>query len=103
MTCARHLTWLKYVRELNGGKGNGKTFLELVDKQMKERVVSNEYKKLLSMYTIMPKTPTDDKGDYMETSIGNVMRRVVEAFSSFCYNMKFEEMMCRDGVLKSCT
>ena len=92
---------VKVRSELNGGKGNGKTFLELVDKQMKERVVSNEYKKLLEYVYDYAKTPTDDKGDYMETSTGNVMRRVVEAFSSFCYNMKFEEMMCRDGVLKA--
>lgn len=93
---------VKVRSELNGGKSSGgKKFLEIVDKQMKEQSVSNEYKKLLEYVYDYAKTPTDDKGDYMETSIGNVMRRVMEAFSSFCYNMKFEEMMCRDGILKA--
>ena len=88
--------------ELNEGKSSGgKKFLEIVDKQVKEQSVSNEYKKLLEYVYDYAKTPADDKGDYMETGIGNVMRRVMEAFSSFCYNMKFEEMMCRDGILKA--
>lgn len=94
---------VKIRSELNGGKGNrtDKKFLELVDKQMTEREISNEYKKLLEYVYDYAKNPTDDKGEYMETSIGNVMRRVLEAFSSFCYNMKFEEMMCREGILKT--
>ena len=94
---------VKIRSELNGGKGNrsDKKFLELVDKQMKEREISNEYKKLLEYVYDYAKSPTDDKGEYVETSIGNVMRRVLEAFSSFCYNMKFEEMMCREGILKT--
>lgn len=47
------------------------------------------------------KNPTDDEDEHVETGIGNAMRRVIEAFSSFCYNMSFEEMMCREGVLSA--
>lgn len=92
---------VKVRSELNNGKGAKKKFLELVDKQMKEREVSNEYKKLLEYVYDYAKNPTNDEEEYVETGIGNVMRRVVEAFSSFCYNMKFEEMLCREGVLKA--
>lgn len=92
---------VKIRSELNGGKRADRKFLELVDKQMKEREISNEYKILLEYVYDYAKNPTDDKGEYVETSIGNVMRRVLEAFSSFCYNMKFEEMMCREGILKT--
>lgn len=87
--------------ELNNGKHGEKKFLELVDKQMKERKVSNEYKKLLMYVYDYAKNPTDSEKESVETSIGNVMRRVVEAFSSFCYNMEFERMMCHEGVLKA--
>lgn len=89
--------------ELNGGKRERgeKLFLELVDKQLKERTVSNEYKKMLEYVYEYAKKPANDADEHVETGIGNVMRRVVEAFSSFCYNMPFEEMMCRDNILKA--
>lgn len=93
---------VKIRSELNSGKSTGKKFLELVDKHMEEREISNEYKKLLVyVYDYAKRTADDDEKEYMETSIGNVMRRVAEAFSSFCYNMKFEEMMCHEGILKT--
>lgn len=87
--------------ELNNGRRGEKKFLELADKQMKEREVSNEYKKLLEYVYDYAKNPTDNEKESVETGIGNVMRRVAEAFSSFCYNMKFEEMMCREGILSA--
>ena len=68
---------------------------------MKERTVTNEYKKLLEYVYEYAKKPANDADEHIETGIGNVMRRVVEAFSSFCYNMPFEEMMCRDVILKA--
>lgn len=92
---------VKVRSELNGGKRDRVKFLELVDKQMKKREVSNEYKKLLEYVYNYAKNQTDSEDEYVDTGIGNVMRRVLEAFSSFCYNMKFEEMMCREGVLNS--
>ena len=37
--------------------------------------------------------------DVMEMSIGNIMRRMMEAFSSFCYNEPFEKMAREENVL----
>ena len=89
--------------ELKGGKRNSsdRTFLELVNKQLKPRKGNNEYKKLLESVYDYAKNPIDDEDEYVETSIGNTMRRLIEAFSSFCYNKSFEEMMCREGVLNA--
>lgn len=92
---------IKVRSELNGGKGGGKQYLELVDKQMKPREGDNEYKKLLVYVYEYAKNANGKEDDQVESSIGNVMRKVVEAFSSFCYNMSFEEMMCREGILKA--
>jgi energy-coupling factor transporter ATP-binding protein EcfA2 len=92
---------VKVRSELNGGSQRNKCFLELVDRQLKRRKVSSEYKKLLEYVYEYAKNPTDDEDEHVETGIGNAMRRVIEAFSSFCYNMSFEEMMCREGVLSA--
>ena len=92
---------VKIYSELNNGKGGQKHFFELSNKQISERKVSNEYKRLLeSVYKYaMGRTSEDD--EYFESSIGNVMRRLIEAFASFCYNKNFEELMCHEGVMKS--
>lgn len=92
---------VKIRSELNNGKNGGNKFLELVNQQIRDRQVSNEYKRLLEYVYNYAKNPIDDELECIETGIGNVMRRLVEAFSSFCYNMKFEEMMCREGILKA--
>ena len=77
------------------------SFLELISKQVQKRTVSNEYKKLLEYVYEYAKKPINDEEEHLETGIGNVMRRVAEAFSSFCYNMSFEKMMCNDSILKT--
>ena len=41
--------------------------------------------------------------DLLDLGIGNIMRRVLEAFSSFCYNTGFLEMLQIPGVLNSIT
>ena len=92
---------VKIRSELNGGKNGKKKFLELIDKQLKDREVSNEYKKLLENVYYYAKDSASNVDDSVDIGIGNVMRRVLEAFSSFCYNMSFEEMMCREGVLNA--
>lgn len=92
---------VKVRSELNNGGRAKKKFLELVNKKIEEREVSNEYKKLLEHVYKYAKNSTKEEEEHIEIGIGNIMRRVIEAFSSFCYNMKFEEMMCRDGVLKA--
>lgn len=92
---------VKVRSELNNGKGTGEYFFELVNKQIKGRKISNEYKDLLEYVYNYAKNPTDYEDEHVETGIGNVMRRVIEAFASFSYNMSFEEMMCREGILKA--
>jgi len=94
---------VKIHSEMNGGRRDKKKFLELVDKQLKDREVSSEYKKLLEYVYSYAKNSNDNEDEYTDIGIGNAMRRVLEAFSSFCYNMCFEEMMCREGVLNAIT
>lgn len=84
----------------NGGKGD-KSYLELVDKQLKPRQGDNEYKKLLVYVYEYAKNANGNEDEQVESSIGNVMRRVVEAFSSFCYNKGFEQMMCDEEILNA--
>lgn len=73
--------------------------LELVDKQVVERGIfqknRNEYKKIMDeVFDIANKS----NGDYM--SIGNKMRRMEEAYSSFICNKKFETLLHDDEFLK---
>lgn len=92
---------IKVRSELNGGQRNDSTFLELVDKQLTRRSISSEYKRLLEAVYEYAKKANKDECNQEDSSIGNIMRRVLEAFSSFCYNTKFEVMMCREGVLNA--
>ncbi len=91
---------IKLRSDLHGGNGKDKTYQELIDKQLTERRISSEYKRLLESVYAYAKN-NDNEDDQEDSSIGNIMRRVVEAFSSFCYNMSFEEMMCREGILNA--
>lgn len=75
-----------------------KHFLELADNHISEQMIQNEYMKLLHQtydYALGTTTEQDD------TTIGNVMRRMLEAFSSFCYNKGFEEMLRMPSLLSS--
>lgn len=93
---------VKIRSEFRGGQYGGKDFLELNNKQLMEQKVQNEYWKLLHrVYEYAMKQGEDDHDEILEMSIGNIMRRLLEAFSSFCYNTGFESMMCQEGVLKS--
>lgn len=91
---------VKIYSELNNGKNGQKKFFELSNKQINDRVVSNEYKKLLESVYKYAVGRTSEEDEYLEASIGNMMRRLIEAFASFCYNKSFEEMMCHEGILK---
>lgn len=91
---------VKIYSELNNGRNGQKKFFELSNKQINDRVVSNEYKKLLESVYKYAVGRTSEEDEYLETSIGNMMRRLIEAFASFCYNKSFEEMMCHEGILK---
>lgn len=83
------------------GKGE-KMFLELENKKLKEHSARNEYQKLLKhVYEYASSECPDDSDETLETSIGNIMRRMLEAFSSFCYNSSFELMMRKEEVLSN--
>lgn len=88
---------LKKVKEKKGEN----YFLELVNKQTKKLKVSNEYKRLLERMYDYAKSTDADRDEHTDFGIGNTMRRVMEAFASFCYNTSFEQMLCREGVLKN--
>ena len=73
------------------------SFTELVNKRLKSKPLQNEYKELLEY--IYSYADNGDIDDASEMSIGNIMRRALEAFSSFCYNITFEKMLRKDDVL----
>lgn len=91
---------VKIRSDIKGGLGGEKKFFELENKKVKEQTVRNEYQKLLKhVYEYANNRGSDDMDDTSEMSIGNIMRRLMEAFASFCYNTGFEKMMCNAGVL----
>jgi len=79
-----------------------KKFLELENKGIKEHSVRNEYQKLLRhVYEYANCTCPDDLDETSEIGIGNIIRRMLEAFSSFCYNESFETMMRMEGLISN--
>lgn len=91
---------VKIRSDIKGGLGGEKKFFELENKKIKEQTVRNEYQKLLKhVYEYANNRGPDDMDDASEMSIGNIMRRLMEAFASFCYNTGFEKMMCNPGIL----
>lgn len=91
---------VKIRRDLQNGYGE-KQFLELENKNIKEQLIKNEYQKLLThVYEYASCDSSEDK-ETMEMSIGNIMRRMLEAFASFCYNKSFELMMRTEGLLNN--
>jgi len=91
---------VKIRSDIKGGLDGKKKFFELENKKVKEQTVRNEYQKLLKhVYEYANNCGPDDMDDTSEMSIGNIMRRLMEAFASFCYNTGFEKMMCNPGIL----
>jgi len=85
----------------NAKEGN-KSFMELANNNLVVKTVQNEYKKLLEfVYSYAVNTDENDPDDRQEMGIGNIMRRMLEAFSSFCYNTSFEKMLRKEDVLAS--
>ena len=77
-----------------------KSFMELVNRNMEEKRAQNEYKKLLDQVYVYAADDREKEYDaVLELSIGNIMRRMMEAFSSFCYNESFEKMVRKEDVL----
>lgn len=75
-------------------KEKNSDFFEIENKHIRERNVENEYKKLMAcVYEYANCSQLENPDDIMEVSIGNIMRRMLEAFSSFCYNRSPDKMM----------
>lgn len=91
---------VKIRNEVIAGKDRDRSFMELVNNKLEVKYVQNEYKKLLeNVFAYAADTGTDDPDEKLEMSIGNTMRRMMEAFSSFCYNDTFEKMVRRENIL----
>lgn len=84
-------------------KSNKKAFLELENKHLGGKVKDGEYWKLLHHVYEYALTNAEDESpdpdDAMEIGIGNIMRRMMEAFSSFCYARTFEDMLRMDELI----
>lgn len=84
------------------GKRGDKSFMELTHSRLEVKQKRNEYQKLLQhVYDYATDTGTDDPDETQEISIGNIMRRLMEAFASFNYNDTFEKMWRKEDVLAS--
>lgn len=91
---------VKIRNEVIAGKNSDRSFMELRNNKLEVKSVRNEYKKLLdSVYAYASNSETNDPDETLEISIGNIMRRLLEAFSSFCYNDSFEKMLRKDDIL----
>ena len=77
-----------------------KSYQELENKTLISHDVKNEYQKLLThVYEYAKSDHPEELDEKSDLGIGNIMRRMMEAFSSFCYNKPFEAMMRTEGVL----
>ncbi len=91
---------VKIRNEVVSGKGSDPSFMELVNNNLSVKYIRNEYKKLIEhVFAYAISTGVDDPDETQEMSIGNVMRRMMEAFSSFCFNNTFEKMVRKEDVL----
>lgn len=91
---------VKIRNEVVKGRKPDQSFMELINGKLDVKFVQNEYKKLIeSVYKYAAYTGTDDPDDTMEMGIGNTMRKMMEAFSSFCYNDSFDKMVRKEEVL----
>lgn len=100
---------VKIRNEVAKDMGGDKSFMELTNNQLEVKYVQNEYQKLLMRVYEYATTPieaagtgtdaTPDLDDSWEMGIGNIMRRMLEAFSSFNYNETFEKMLRQENLL----
>lgn len=80
-------------------QGGGK-YLELVNKQLKPAEYKHEYaNQIQKVFNYAVDTGEDDPDDVKDMNIGNTMRRMLEAFSTFCYCSGFEDMLRREDLL----
>lgn len=93
---------LKIRGEVIQGKAGDRSFMELTKNKLEIKNFRNEYKKLIEcVYSYAVDTNKNDPDEILEIGIGNIMRRMLEAFSSFCYNVSFENMLRKEDILLS--
>lgn len=93
---------LKIRGEVIQGKAGDRSFMELTKNKLEIKIFRNEYKKLIEcVYSYAVDTNKNDPDEILEIGIGNIMRRMLEAFSSFCYNVSFENMLRKEDILLS--
>lgn len=91
---------VKIRNEVIASRNSDRSFMELRNNKLEVKYVRNEYKKLLdSVYAYAVNSEATDPDETLEISIGNIMRRLLEAFSSFCYDDSFEKMLRKDDIL----
>lgn len=88
-------------------KEEPKGYMTLENARLKPATMKNEYgimMKLVYEYaTTEPDTETDSKEETenaIESSIGNVMRRLLEGYASFSYNKSFIDMLNKKDLLE---
>lgn len=93
---------VKIRNEVSNGRNN-KEFSELSGHQLQRVSKKSEYWKLLQIVYEYAEGSMEDESvrDLLDLGIGNIMRRVLEAFSTFCYNTGFSQMLQIPGVLNS--
>ena len=93
---------LKIRGEVIQGKAGDRSFMELTKNKLEIKNFRNEYKKMIEcVYSYAVDTNKNDPDEILEIGIGNIMRRMLEAFSSFCYNVSFENMLRKEDILLS--
>lgn len=91
---------VKIRNEVAKDMASDKSFMELANMKLEVKYLQNEYQKLLNhVYEYAVDNGTEDPDETWEMSIGNMMRRMLEAFSSFNYNESFEKMMRQPDLL----
>ncbi len=91
---------VKIRNEVEEVKKGDRSFMELENGRLEVKYIQNEYKKLLELvYNYASNTDVNDPDETLEISIGNIIRRMLEAFSTFCYNDSFEKMLRKEDIL----
>ena len=76
-------------------------YLVLENKQLKPVEFKHEYaNQMLKVFNYAVDRSEDDPDETHDMGIGNTMRRMLEAFSTFCYCSGFEEMLHREELLE---
>lgn len=87
-------------------KDEPKGYMALENCKLKPATIKNEYGVLMNHvfeYVKDKKEGEEENDEQVENGIGNVMRKLLEGFSSFCYNKNFMEMLHVKDLLDNIT